>query len=165
MEMKGRVESLEEEVMELQEEAAHAAQDIQELVKERDDLQERQEELAMSVSRLEKDKWRLQTKARELSATALPRRRERSYEPEEDYSQSHRRRLKRLRTESCTQSLSWLEDQGFIPVSVTVRSMLTGREEAIHLCDQELSELFGQSDNLDKDSLDTVNMMLYIKDW
>ena len=165
LEMKDRVESLEEEVMELQHEVAHAAQDIKQLVMERNDLQEREEELTMSVSRLEKDKRRLLTKARELTATATPRRRGRCYKPEEEYSESHRRRLKKQRTESCTQSLSWLEDQGFIPVSVTVRNMLTGREEAIQLCDRELDELFGQCDDLDKDSLDTVNMMLFIKDW
>ena len=85
----------------------------------------------MSVSRLEKDKQRLLSKARELSATATPRRRGRCYKPEEEYSESHRRRLKKQRTESCTQSLSWLEDQGFIPVSVTVRNMLTGSNPAV----------------------------------
>ena len=76
-----------------------------------------------------------------------------------------RDRLKRQRTESCSQSLSWLEDQGLIPVTVTVRNVSTGKEEAIHLCDQDLFELFGQSEDVDKDILDTVNMMLYIKDW
>ena len=45
-----------------------------------------------------------------------------------------------------------------------MRNMLTGREEAIQLCDQELAELFGQCDDLEKDSLDTVNIMLFIKD-
>ena len=92
-----------------------------------------------------------------------PGTRGRSYKPEE-YSESHKRRLKRHRTESCSQSLSWLEDQEFIPVTVMVRNVSTGKE-AIHLCDQDLFELFGQSNDVDKDTLDAVNMMLYIKDW
>ena len=64
-----------------------------------------------------------------------PQKRGRSYKPEEEYSEWHRRRLKRQRTESCSQSLSWIEDQGFIPVSVMVRSAYTGKEETIHLCE------------------------------
>ena len=79
-------------------------------------------------------------------------------------TQNHTKGL-RDRTESCSQSLSWLEDQGFIPVTVMVRNVSTGKEEAIPLCDQDLFEPFGQSDDVDKDTLDTVNMMLYIKDW
>ena len=45
-----------------------------------------------------------------------------------------------------------------------VRSVSTGKE-AIHLCDHDMLELFGQSSDMDNDILDTVNMMLYIKDW
>ena len=166
--MESRFGTLEDEVAELHHEVSHAAQDIQELMKERGELQEREEELTATVSRLQKDNWRLQTKARELSATTncdTPRTRGRSYKPEEEYSESHKRRLKRQRTESCSQSLSRLEDQGLIPVTITVRNVSTGKEEAIHLCDQDLFELFGQSEDVDKDILDTVNMMLYIKDW
>ena len=100
--------------------------------------------MTASVSRLQKDNQRLQAKARELSTTACntPRTR-RSYKPDEEYSESHKRRLKRQRTKSCRQSLSWLEDQGFIPLTVMVSSVSTGKEEAIHLCDHDMLELFG----------------------
>ena len=50
-------------------------------------------------------------------------------------------------------------------MTVLVRNVTTGKEEAIHLCNQDLFELFGQSEDMDKDTLDIVNMMLYIKDW
>ena len=166
-EMESRLETLEDEVEELHHEVSHAAQDIQELRNKRDELQEREKELTASVSRLQKDNQRLQAKARELSATtacSTPRTRGRSYKPEEEYSESHKRRLKRQRTKSCSQSLSWLEDQGFIPLTVMVRSVSAGKE-ATHLCDHDMLELFGQSSDMDNDTLDTVNMMLYIKDW
>ena len=157
---------MKDEVAELHHEVSHAAQDIQELVKARDEIQKREEELTVTVSRLQNDNRRLQTKACELSATNCdtPRTRGRIYKPEE-YSESHQRRFKRQRTESCSQSLSWLEDQGFILITITLMNMSTGKEEAISLCNQDLIELFGQFNDVDKDTLDMVNMMLYIKDW
>ena len=166
-EMKSRVETLEDEVTELQQEISHAAQDIQQLVQERNEHQEK-EELAVTVSRLQKDNQRLKARYRELSAVTnydTPKTRGRSYKPDEAYSESHRRRLKRQRTESCNKSLSWLEDQGFIPVTVTMQNLSTGMEETIHLCDDDLVELFGQSNDMDDETLDMVSMMLYIKDW
>ena len=96
--MESRLETLEDE--ELHHEVSHAAQDIQELRNERDELQEREKELTASVSRLQKDNQCLQAKARELSATTAcntPRTRGRSYKPDEEYSESHKRRLKRQR--------------------------------------------------------------------
>ena len=39
------------------------------------------------------------------------------------------------------------------------------QEETIKLCNEDLTELFGQSEEMSEDTLDTVNMILYIKDW
>lgn len=50
-------------------------------------------------------------------------------------------------------------------MTVTVMNVSTGKEEAISLGNQDLIELFGESNDVDKDTLDMVNMMLYIKDW
>ena len=49
-------------------------------------------------------------------------------------------------------------------MTITLMNVSTGKE-AISLCNQDLIELFGQSNDVDKDTLDMVNMMLYIKDW
>ena len=112
--MESRLYTLEDEVEELHHEVSHSAQDIQELQNRRDELQEREKELTASESRLQKDNQRLQAKAHELSAMTAcntPGTKGRSYKPDEEYSESHKRRLKRLRAKSCSQSLSWLEDQ------------------------------------------------------
>ena len=46
-----------------------------------------------------------------------------------------------------------------------MQNLSTGMEETIHLCDDDLVELFGQSNDMDDETLDMVSMMLYIKDW
>lgn len=137
-------------------------QDIKQLVMERDELLGIEEELSQTVCELKKENKRLQTRARELSSTidsSSPRTRARSFKPEQEYSESHRRRLKRQRTESCSQSLSWLQDM------FTMMNSSTGKEETIKLCNEDLTELFGQSEEMSEETLDTVNMILYIKDW
>ena len=50
-------------------------------------------------------------------------------------------------------------------MTITLMNVSTGKEKAISLCNQDLIEPFGQSNDVDKDTLDMVDMMLYIKDW
>ena len=44
----------------------------------------------------------------------------------ENYSESHKRRLKRARTQSCQDSLLWLHREGYIPLTVEVKNTQTG---------------------------------------
>ena len=39
----------------------------------------------------------------------------------ENYSESHKHRLKRVRTQSCQDSLLWLHREGYIPLTVEVK--------------------------------------------
>ena len=125
--MEDKIENLEDEVSELQCEIAHASQDIQELRTEIGELMEREQEQSTEINRLKTDNRRLQSRARELSlCDGNPAARGRSYKPENEYSESHHRKLKRVRTENCNRSLSWLEDQGFVPTTVTMINITTG---------------------------------------
>lgn len=54
-------------------------------------------------------------------------------------------------------------------MTITLMNMSTGKEEAISLCNQDLIELFGQSNDVDKDTLDMVNIIsrtgtMYVSD-
>lgn len=74
----------------------------------------------------------------------------------------HRRNLKRKRTDNCTESLSWLEAEGYTATSVTIRSNQTGDTETVVL---DASDLLGPNENsIPQEELDTLNMMLYVKD-
>ena len=166
--MKNKIESLEDELAELQQEVSHVGEDIEGLKMERNTLQKQEEELSIAVDNLTQENKRLRKQARQLcskTSSDSPRTRGRSYKPDEEYSESHQRRLKRLRTKICDQSLSWLQDEGYVPMTVTVVNALTGKEETIALQNQHLTEIFGQSDEMSEESLERVNMILYIKDW
>ena len=62
-----------------------------------------------------------------------------------EYSESHHQKLKRDRTESCADSLSWLEDQGYIATTVTVINAITGGKETIELHTDEIAGMFWRS--------------------
>ena len=166
--MENKIEALEDEVTELKCEVSHAAQDIQELRTVVDELRVGEEEQSVEIHQLKTEIKRLQSRARELTSDlckSSPPTRGRSYKPESEYSESYRRKLKRDRTKSCTDSLSWLEIHGYIPTTVTVVNATTGEEEVFELHTDNLKQMFGETDEISEDAIDTVNMMLYIKDW
>ena len=165
--MENKIEALEDEVTELKCEISHTAQDIQELRTVVDELQEGEEQSA-EMYQLKTEIKRLQSRARDLTSElckSSPPTRERSYKLENEYSETYRRKLKRDRAKSCTDSLSWLENHGYRPTTVTVVNGVTGEEEELELCSDNLKQMFGETDEISKDAIDTVNMMLYIKDW
>ena len=165
--MEKKIETLEDEVTELKCEVSHAAQDIQELRTVVDELQEGEEQ-SVEIQELKTEIKRLHSRARELNSElckSSPPTRGRSYKPESEYSVSYCRKLKRDRTKSYANSLSWLENDGYIPSAVTVVNTTTGEEEVFELQTDNLQQMFGETDEISKDAIDTVNMMLYIKDW
>ena len=75
-----------------------------------------------------------------------------------EYSQSHQRRLKRDRLQQYQDSLLWLEDQGYRPLSVEVRNTSTGKAEKIELGHDELDELFGsEKEQITEEDIDVLN--------
>ena len=122
--MKKKIETLEDEVTELNCEVSHAAQDIRELQTVIEELQEGEEEQSVEMNQLKGEIKQLQSRARELTELCkTPTTRGRSYKPSNEYSESHRRKLKRDRSKSCSDSLSWLEVQGYVPILQSVLSM------------------------------------------
>ena len=167
-ELSSKVEELEDELCELRHEVSHAKQDIKELETEKRAVET--ELLTVSntleVSRTEnlclQEAMHKLAASRTPSATASPIA---TLKPLEDYSNSHRRRRKRQISKICNSSLEWLQGQGYLPVSVTAVSMATGDKECIDLPDSALTELFTHEETIDEDDVNTVNMMLYLKDW
>lgn len=134
---------------------------------ENSDLQDIEQ--VMAINELKKENKQLHNRVRELSSSAAsdhsPMTRGKTYKSENEYSESHRRKLKRDRTESCSRSLSWLENQGYLPTMVTVINIKSGEEETIELPNSELAQIFGQSGVINEETMNVVNMMLYVKNW
>lgn len=80
-----------------------------------------------------------------------------------DCTSRHQRRLKKHRGDSCTASLSWLQQESLIPLSVDLLNAKTGRKESIKLKSIE-EALHVEGGSIEQHELDVVNMMLYIKD-
>jgi hypothetical protein len=83
----------------------------------------------------------------------------------DDYCGSHQRRRKRQISNSCGDSLQWLQNQGYIPTSVSAVNMHTGKTELIGLRNEALAELFRYEDEVNDDDVDMIDMTLYVKDW
>ena len=75
----------------------------------------------------------------------------------------HRRALKRKRAAKCTDALAWLESEGYSATKVVLRSEKTGKVQAIDL-DKEGFLGPGEDSGTLEEELDTINMMLYVKD-
>lgn len=82
----------------------------------------------------------------------------------DNYSESHKRRLKRARSQLCQDSLLWLQQEGYRPLAVEVKNASTGKVEKIELGCDELQELFGPEDPITEENVDVLNMLLLIKD-
>ena len=116
---------------------------------------------------LTKDNRRLQSRAWELFTElhgGSPVTRGRSYKPEWIF-RIPSPKDKTTKDRNCSHSLSWLEDQGYIPTTVTMVNITTGPSETIKLHTDDLKEMFGEADEISEDAVNTINMMLYIKDW
>ena len=62
--------------------------------------------------------------------------RNKSLKPLTEYSESHKRHLKRTRTQACEMSLSWLEKEGLIPISIQVHNRESGKTVTVSLVGQ-----------------------------
>ena len=165
--MENVITTLKDELCELHHEVAHAAEDMKNLQREVRDLHEKDKAQEHTIADLKAENNRIQHRVRELSSLehASVMTRGKSYKPPDEYSESHLRRLKRRRTENCSRSLAWLEEQGYVPTKIDVVNVMTGGTETITLCTDNLKEVLGDMEDIGEDELDTVNMMLYIKDW
>ena len=85
------------------------------------------------------------------------------YKSYSEYSECHKRRLKRARLQHCQDSLLWLQQDGYTPLAVEVKNTNTGKVERIELEPEELQQLFG-SEVITEETIDELNMMLLIKD-
>ncbi len=81
-----------------------------------------------------------------------------------DYSESHKRRLKRARTQKCEDSLLWLHQEGYTPLAVEMKITSTGRVERVVLKRDELQQLFGTEEEITEENIDVLNMLLLLKD-
>ena len=148
--MENKIESLEDEMIELRHEVDHAVQDIQNLQTENSDLQDREEEQAMAIIELKKENKRSSTYQQHVTS---PVTRGKRYKSEGKYSDSYCRKLKRDRTESCGRSLS-----GYIPMMVTVVNIKSGEEDSPN---SELTQILGQSGSIHEDTMNKVNMLYW----
>ena len=94
-EMRTTIENLEEELMELHQEASHITQDVKELAAERNHLKEREEQLTLTVSKVSEDNRRLRSLTRELTATVnrggcTPNTRRGRYKSDSECTEKHR---------------------------------------------------------------------------
>lgn len=79
-----------------------------------------------------------------------------------EYSDRHRLGLKKKRKEKCNNSLTWLQSEGYSAAKVILVNTTTGQEESIDLNTDYL--LATDESHITDVEMDTINMMLYIKD-
>ena len=163
--MRCKKEELEGDLTELCQESSHVVQDLKHLHVEKLRQQSKFQE---KIAKLEAEKQHLQKRASNLSAAVrnhgVGPLRGSSLKALDEYSDSHRRRLKRARAENCGDSLRWLQHEGYAPLSVKVQSTKTGKTEFIDLRNEDVEDVFGSGDVSDN-HVDTLNMMLFVKDW
>ena len=78
------------------------------------------------------------------------------------YSQRWLRALKKQWHTECSNSLDWLESEGYTAMKVTVKNNTTNDIEIININSDEL--LGPQGSSATEEEVDLLNMMLYIKD-
>ena len=93
-----------------------------------------------------------------VTSTGGPRHKRRD---ETEYSQSHQRRLKRRRVNSCELSLRWLQMESYTPTKLELIKNSTGEAETLQLAQDILGP---EGDTLTQDDLDMINMLLLVKD-
>ena len=118
------------------------------------------ETLQAKLDSSEKEKSKLQETVKLLQSTPTQKR----HKPYEQLSERQKRRMKRRRESTCEASLSWLDQDGYEPLSVEVRNRETGNIEKISLKRHDMEELFGSESSITESEMDELNMMLYVKD-
>ena len=132
-----------------------------------DQLTQEKEKLKDVAAKLEEETVKLHRKASVLSdklhqgmCTEIGSRARSRSKSIEDYSVSHRRRLKRTRTLSCENSLTWLQMEGYTPTRIELVNNTTGKVETVHLA----SNVLGcETDSTAETDIDILNMMLLVK--
>ena len=123
------------------------------------------EDLANLSERVKSLESQLQASRRVLreiqQENPTPKRRKRTAK---HYSKRHIRRLKKQRIEECAAALSWLENDGLTPVSVTVLNTETKEVENIMVRKDLETALQLNGEELGEQEADLVSMMLYVKD-
>ena len=79
------------------------------------------------------------------------------------YSKRHEKRIKKRHAEQCTATLSWLENEGLTPISVTVVNNETSELQTIWMKKDLEQTLNLDGEELSEDDVDLVSM-LYVKD-
>lgn len=126
------------------------------LIKENAELKKSAEELKKKVVGLSRHVR--QAKAGGFQAT---RGRSRVKSPSE-CSKRHRRNLKRKLTENCSNSLLWLESEGYTATEVSLHCTMTGESQTVSL---GASSLLGVADTtITQEEVDSLDMLLYVKD-
>ena len=106
----------------------------------------------------------VQASSRVLQQIQLPTPSRKRARTSKHYSQRHRRRIKKLRQEECAAALSWLDEEGLTPVSVTVMNQETQKLEQLSLRKDLEEALHLDGESLSDQQADLVSMMLYVKD-
>ena len=122
-------------------------------------LQKENDQLQVKVKSTETANEKLRKELSTVTNTHVSKRRSTGT----DYSERHSRRLKRHRADTCCASLGWLEKEGYVPLKLEALNTKTGDVEAIVLNPERSEEVFGQSEITDNE-LDTINMLLFVKD-
>ena len=131
-------------------EALHSKQkEIDELKKKNQHLQKQASYLSHQLQKAQSDGF---TPTRGYGRNKLPT----------GYSDRHQRTLKRQRTEKCSSSLAWLSIEGFSATKLTIQNDSTGEMSTLDLPTANL--LGPQHAPAEDTEMDTINMMLYIKD-
>lgn len=144
---------------------------IQELEQKLDKSREEASDLSEQVSALACQKEALEARTKKLESkvcslsekSPATGRGSSSSKDFSDYSKSHQRRLKRVRTRKCEDSLLWLHQEGLTQLAVHVKNRSTGRTEKITLDRAEMEDIFGP-DELTEENIDILNVILLIKD-
>ena len=125
------------------------------LEKENSQLKQSREKLSRNVQRLSKQ---------------MQKARADGYQPSRGHSRvkspskctaRHQRNLKRKRLDSCSESLSWLEAEGYTATRVEIRNDKTGETELLQL---DPNSLLDTDETISEEQANIVNMLLYVKD-
>lgn len=143
-----QVTAMQQEIDSLQQQVSASAEKAASLTEQLDSLQSKNSKLEHKVCWLSQKVWK------EAVGTQCKSKTRRWNE----YSQSHQRRLKRDRLQQYQDSLLWLEEQGYRPLSVEVRNTSSGKVEKIELGHDELDELFGsEKEQITEEDIDVLN--------
>ena len=134
-----------------------------ELTSQRDSLLKENKALQSKSLKLEKQVTSLSCQVQKAQSNGfVPSRGSSKRKSSLEYSDRHHRGLKKKRKEKCDNSLAWLQSEGYSATKVMLVNTTTGQEESINLNTDCL--LATDESRITDVEMDTINMMLYIKD-